>query len=145
MKLDVTVKLSSASALETLVIALPNEIITINGNHCPVFSHLLLKTDNGRITISESVAAGIVILSATNGGITARGLRGKIITLSAANGYIDVGIDDLSGKFTGAVANGNIDVNVASISGKSGRVELSATNGNVSLSLVTIIKEKHYI
>ena len=134
-------KLSSASALDILVIALPNEIITINGNHSPVFSHLVLKTDNGRITTSEFITAGIVVLSTTNGGITARGLRGKSITLSAANGYIDVGIDDLSGKLIGAIADGKIDINVASITGKSSTVGLSATNGNVSLSLVTILKE----
>ncbi|KAI7852191.1 hypothetical protein BDC45DRAFT_513666 [Circinella umbellata] len=136
VKLDVTVKLSSASALETLAIALPNEIISINGNHSPVFSNLLIKTGNGRITINEFVTGSIVILSTANGGITTRGLRGKSITLSAANGYIDAGIDNLSGKLNVSIANGKTEVNVASISGNStNKLELSSVNGTIDLSL----------
>ncbi|KAG2222101.1 hypothetical protein INT45_007987 [Circinella minor] len=136
IKLDVTVKLSSASALETLAIGLANQIIIINGNHSPVFSNLLLKTGNGRITINEFVTGSIVVLSTANGGITTRGLRGKSITLSTANGYIDAGIDNLSGKLNGSIANGKIEVNVASISGNSThKLELSSVNGDVDLSL----------
>ena len=126
--------------MKTLALELPNEVITIHGNDNPVFSNLVLKTANGRITTTEFVTGDNVVLSTANGGIKTNGLRGNNIKLSTANGHIDVDIDALSGNLIGSSAHGKIDVNVASISGTTSEVELSTANGNIDVSLVSNFK-----
>ena len=126
--------------MNTLALALPNEVITVHGDDNPVFSNLVLITANGRITTTEFVTSDSVVLSTANGGIKTNGLRGHDIKLSTANGHIDVDIDALSGNLIGSSANGKIDLSVASISGTTSEVKLSTANGNIDVSLVSNFK-----
>ncbi|KAG2227278.1 hypothetical protein INT45_008522 [Circinella minor] len=135
LKADVTVTLSSSSVLNTLTLSLPNDVITVHGDDNPVFSSLVLRTANGRITTTEFVTSNSIVLSTANGGIQTSGLRGTNIELSTANGYIDANIDSLSGNLIASSANANIDINIATISGTSSEVKVTTVNANIDVSL----------